>query len=502
MVIGAGVGGLAVALRLAARGRRVVLCEQADAVGGKLGVHRQNGFAFDTGPSLLTLPYVLDDLLGVAGVDRQDVLEFRRLDPVARYRFGDGTWFDAPAGATEFEQAVEELGRGNALQWRAFYDRARRIWDVTRSPFLESAITGPWGLVRQSVRVRDLATIAPHRTLRSLAEHYLDDPRLVSFVDRYATYTGSDPRRAPAALASVPFAERHFGAWYVDGGLRRIAEVLRDCCVDVGVDIRTRADVVELIVRGGRTAGVALADGTHIEATTVVANADAAHLYRDLVRAGTDRRSALRSLAKVEPSLSGFVMCLGVRGPTPLTAHHTVLFPEHYDHEFDAVFGRGRRLLPRGGRARPRPAADPTIYISNPNDPLVRPSGHEAWFVLVNAPRHDPNGPSEAGVDWRSPGFADEYADLVLARLASRGIDVRGQVSFRELRSPADLADRTRADGGSIYGTSSNGPRAAFLRPRNRSPLPGLFLVGGSSHPGGGLPLVMLSAQITAGLIS
>ena len=501
MVIGAGVGGLAVAIRLAARGKHVVLCEQADSVGGKLGVHRQAGFVFDTGPSLLTLPYVLDDLLAVAGVDRHDVLTFRRLDPVARYRFGDGTWFDAPAGSAEFEHAVEDLRPGNALQWRAFYDRAQRIWDVTRGPFLESAVTGPWGLVRQSVRVRDLATIAPHRTLRSLAEHYLEDPRLVSFVDRYATYTGSDPRQAPAALASVPFAERHFGAWYVDGGLRRIAEVLRDCCVSLGVDIRTRADVTELIVRGGRTAGVALADGTHIDATTVIANADAAHLYRDLVPAGTAQRSAVRALAKVEPSLSGFVMCLGVRGPTPVTAHHTVLFPESYDDEFDSVFGRGGRSLRRGGRSAPRPADDPTIYISNPVDPAVRPSGHEAWFVLVNAPRHDPNGPSTAGVDWRAPGLAEEYAEVVMARLAVRGIDVREHVAFREIRSPADLADRTRADGGSIYGTSSNGPRAAFLRPSNRSPLPGLFLVGGSSHPGGGLPLVMLSAQITSGLI-
>ena len=498
-MIGAGIGGLAVAARLAAAGRRVVVCEQAEIVGGKLGIHRQQGFAFDTGPSLVTLPYVLDDLLSAVGIVRSDVLELRRLDPVARYRFGDGTWFDAPAGAAEFEQAVEEMRSGNALQWRAFYDRARRIWDATHGPFLETPMAGGWGLVRQAVRVRDLTTIAPYRTLRSLAEHYLDDPRLVAFVDRYATYTGSDPRRAPAALASVPYAERCFGAWYVDGGLRRIAEVLRDRCVALGVDIRMRADVVEVLVRGGRAVGVALADGTRIDAATVVANADAAHLYGDLVPAGTARAAALRALGKSEPSLSGFVLCLGVRGPTDVKAHHTVLFPEHYDDEFDAIFGRAHRH--RGRSVLRRTVSDPTIYISNPNDPAVRPEGHEAWFVLVNAPRHDPMARSWAGVDWRRPGLADEYAGQVLDRLAQRGIDVRDRVVLREIRSPADLAERTRADGGSIYGTSSNGARAAFLRPPNRSPLPGLFLVGGSSHPGGGLPLVMLSAQITAGLI-
>lgn len=493
VVIGAGVGGLAVAARLAALGKRVVVCEQADTVGGKLGLFERDGFRFDTGPSLVTLPYVLDDLLTATGTDRREVLALRRLDPVARYRFGDGTWFDAPAGEAEFEDAVEALRPGNAKQWRAFYGHARRIWEATRGPFLESTLSGPWDLVKQSVRIRDLVTIAPGRTLRAMAESYLDDPRMVTFIDRYATYTGSDPRRAPAALASVPYAERHFGAWYVDGGLRRIAEVLLERCLALGVDIRTSADVSEIAMSNGRVSGVVCADGTPISAASVIANVDAAHLYRDLVAPGSARRSAQRGLAKCEPSLSGFVLCLGVKGPTSVRAHHTVLFPERYDHEFDDVFGNANR--------RPRPVIDPTIYISNPDDDAVRPAGHEAWFVLVNAPRHDDSGDTAAGVDWRADGRAEAYADALLDRLAERGIDVRSDVVVREIRSPADLAERTRASGGSIYGTSSNGARSAFLRPTNRSPLAGLYLVGGSSHPGGGLPLVMLSAQIVAAMI-
>ena len=491
VVIGAGVGGLAVSARLAAAGRRVVVCEQAEVVGGKLGVHRVHGFAFDTGPSLVTLPYALDDLLTATGVDRRDVLDLRRLDPVARYRFGDGTWFDAPAGVGEFEDAVEALRPGNARQWRAFYGRAGRIWDATRGPFLESPLGGPWGLVKQAVRINDLRTIAPHRTLRSLARSYLDDPRLVSFVDRYATYTGSDPRRAPAALASVVYAERHFGAWYVDGGLRRIADVLLERCLTLGVEVRTGCDVVEVMVHHGRAVGVVLADGSRIDAATIVANADAAELYERLVPPGPERHRAQRALRRCEPSLSGFVVCLGVAGPTPVTAHHTVLFPERYDDEFDAIFG-----------ASPKPVDDPTIYISNPADDAVRPPGHEAWFVLVNAPRHCSLGDGADGVDWRAEGRAEAYADLLMRRLAERGIDIDANVVLREIRSPADLEERTRASGGSIYGTSSNGPRSAFLRPANRSPLPGLFLVGGSSHPGGGLPLVLLSAEITTKLIT
>ncbi len=491
VVIGAGVGGLAVSARLAAAGRRVVLCEQADVVGGKLGVHRVDGFSFDTGPSLVTLPYALDDLLTATGVDRRDVLDLRRLDPVARYRFGDGTWFDAPAGVGEFENAVEAMRPGNARQWRAFYERAGRIWDATRGPFLESPLAGAWDLVKQSVRINDLRTIAPHRTLRSLAASYLDDPRLVSFVDRYATYTGSDPRRAPAALASVVYAERHFGAWYVDGGLRRIADVLLERCLTLGVEVRTGCDVVEVMVHHGRAVGVVLADGSRIDAATIVANADAAELYERLVPPGPERHRAQRALRRCEPSLSGFVVCLGVAGPTPVTAHHTVLFPERYDDEFDAIFG-----------ASPKPVDDPTIYISNPADDAVRPPGHEAWFVLVNAPRHCSLGDGADGVDWRAEGRAEAYADRLMRRLGERGIDIGAEVVVREIRSPADLEERTRTAGGSIYGTSSNGPRSAFLRPTNRSAIPGLFLVGGSSHPGGGLPLVLLSAEITTKLIT
>jgi phytoene dehydrogenase-like protein len=169
-----------------------------------------------------------------------------------------------------------------------------------------------------------------------------------------------------------------------------------------------------------------------------------------------------------------------------------VLFPDDYDAEFDAVFGTGRYA------GAPRPVDDPAVYVSAPDDPALRPSeGTESWFVLVNAPRHDPEG----GVDWTTPGLADGYAARVLEVLARRGLDVRDRVRWAEVRTPADLARDTGSLGGSIYGTSSNGARAAFLRPANASPVRGLFVVGGSAHPGGGLPLVALSAEIVAGLI-
>jgi phytoene desaturase len=489
VVVGAGVGGLSAAARLAAAGHGVTVCEASDAVGGKLGLVEHEvpvlgTFRFDTGPSLVTMPQVFRDLFDATG-GWPDGLELQRLDPIARYRFGDGTTVDAVADEAGFEARLDDaLGRGSGADWHAFMTRAERIWAASRGPFLESALDGPADLVRLALtRPRDLAAIAPGRSLRSLGRAHLRDPRLRVLLDRYATYTGSDPRRAPAALAAVPYVERAYGGWYVPGGLVRLGEAIRDRAVERGAVLRLDAPVVRITTSGDGADGVVLADGEHLPADVVVANADAAHVYGHLVAAP----AAVRRLQRTTPSLSGFVLLLAVEGRTPGLAHHNVLFPTDYDAEFDDVFGDPAQ-----------PVRDPTLYVSAPDDPAVRPDGCEAWFVLVNAPRHD-TGPG--AVDWRAPGLAASYAEHLLDLLAQRGLPVRDRVRWSATLSPADLEQRTGAVGGAIYGTSSNGAAAAFLRPANRSPVPGLFLVGGSSHPGGGLPLVALSAQIVAGLI-
>jgi phytoene desaturase len=496
VVVGAGMGGLAAAARLRAGRHEVIVLEQADVVGGKLGWFERDGFGFDTGPSLLTLPAVYRDLFLKTGDRLEDAVDLVPVDPAFRYRFADGTWLDLPNASRGRTTAALDaaLGAGAGRQWADFLDRAGRIWDATRKPFLESPLDGAGSLLRESRRVRDLATIAPWSSLRGLGRRYLRDERLRTMLDRYATYTGSDPRRAPAALATVPYVEQTFGAWYVRGGLRRLGDALHQRVLDVGATVRTGADVAEVLLDAGRVSGVRLKDGERIPADVIVANADAAHLYGDLVP-GSAAARARRALRRTTPSLSGFVLLLALRGRTPGLSHHTVLFPENYDDEFDSVFGTG----PHAGR--PRAVPDPTVYVSAPDDPALRPDDNsEAWFVLVNAPRHTPEDP-RAGIDWDTPGLAQSYADRVLDVLADRGLDVRDRVLWREMRTPADLARRTRAVGGSIYGTSSNGARSAFLRPANSSPVPGLFLVGGSAHPGGGLPLVGMSAAIVAELI-
>jgi phytoene desaturase len=463
VVVGAGVGGLCAAVRLAAAGHRVTVYERSDVVGGKLGRYARETsvgtFRFDTGPSLLTLPQVFADLdLGLDPVP---------LDPVVRHRFADGTVLDSCADPSGFADRIEAvLGPDAAHDWRRLWRRAARVWDTSWRQVLTAPVDSPVALVRLAWRVRDLAAVAPGLTLRRLGRRYLRDPRLRMLLDRYATYAGADPRRAPAALVAIPYAELRYGGWYLPGGLGTLADALLARAGDAGARVVTGAPVACIDAVGGRVRAVVLDDRSRVPADVVVANADALHVYRDLLP------RPRRATRLAERSLAGFVLLLGARGRTPGLTHHTVHFPADYDAEFDAVFG---------GRL----ADDPTVFVTAADDPRMRPHGHEAWFVLVNAA---PQGP----VDWTARGVADAYADRIVDRLG-----IRDRLLFREVRTPADLQAATATPGGAIYGT----PAHRLRRPGNRGPVRGLYLVGGSVHPGGGLPMVALSARIVAGQV-
>jgi phytoene desaturase len=473
VVIGGGVGGLAAAIRLRAAGHGVTILERRAEVGGKLAVLERDGFRFDAGPSLLTLPSVFDELFRVAGARLADVVALRRLDPQLRHRWPDGSSFDTHDGPDATAAAIDRFSPGAGDAYRAFEARGARIWEVSHRTFLAGPMTGGLALLGRMRSPGDLPAVDPLRTLDAAARAAFGDPRLVQWAGRYATYSGSCPLRAPATLACIASIEAREGVWYPAGGLGVLRDALADAAIASGVDVVTGADVGSVEVSAGAVRGVRTVTGARHRADVVVANVDAEHLYADLLPAPR----ALRRVTRAGRSASGFIVLAGVRGTTPGLAHHTVWFPADGTAEFEQL-------------AQGSFADDPTIYgcVSSVTDATQAPPGHENWFLLANAPHG-------RQVDHLT------YRDLVLDRLAARGVDLGPRLLFTECLAPADLADRYRSPGGAIYGTASNGRRAAFLRPGNRGPVRGLYLVGGSSHPGGGLPLVVVSARIVADLV-
>ncbi len=482
IVIGAGIGGLSAAVRLAAKGFRVKVLERLPRVGGKLNLLEDAGFSFDTGPSLFTLPWVFEDLFAAAGEKLSDHLELIRLEPVCRYFYPDGSGFDASADMPTMMRNLENFSRGAGEDFNAFFGHAARAWRGSRKPFLESAISSPLDFVKDGVPWQDITALLPIPTLHGLAARYFKDERLRQFVGRYATYTGSSPYKAPGTLSTVLYSEYAFGAWYVKGGLYKLASSLERIARKLGVEfefgrtiekIYTDDEGVQLNRKTEDIKGVLLDDGRVLSCDAVICNADAAHLYESLLPKRLDARKQ-----KLEPSISGFVMLLGVEGITPNLEHHNIFFSNDYRLEFNQIF------------EHLEPASDPTIYvcISSKSDASQAPAGHENWFVLVNAP---PTGK----VNWSAE--APKYAQRILEILAKRGVDIRDRIKVQHLMTPSDLESRYLTHRGGIYGSSSNTVSSAFLRPQNRSStVKGLYLASGSAHPGGGLPLVALSGKL------
>jgi len=488
IVIGAGIGGMSAAARLAKAGHDVTVFEGSNRTGGKCRTKWIGNYAFDTGPSLLTLPAVYRDLFLKTGKRIEHILKIDPVDPAFEYNFADKTKITFPnlslKGTCDSIESV--LGKEAGNQWHNLMQRAEHMWDVSRGPFVESELKSISSLIAKKGFLGNLKVIAPLTSLRKLTGKYTSNPYLSKIVDRYATYSGSDPRKVPAVLLTIAFVESSFGAWHIKGGIGQLSTAIENRCRELGVKFELNTSVTRITTENSAASGVEV-NGKFYPADFVVANADAELVYNKLLDGKIKEISPERKkLAKATKSLAGFSLLLGldnskISGPAPVMPHHSIYFPENYDAEFDDIF------------LKKIPVNDPTIYICAPTDSdMVKGNNLEAWSVLINAPRHEPG----TGWDWNKD--ATFYATKIIAKLDELGLRVSERLDVMEFQTPADLEQEVSAPGGSIYGTSSNGARSAFLRASNTSPLKNLYCVGGSAHPGGGLPLVGISAEIVA----
>ncbi|MEV6755651.1 NAD(P)/FAD-dependent oxidoreductase [Streptomyces sp. NPDC051214] len=494
VVIGAGMGAMTAAARLAVAGHRVVVHERSGTYGGALGSVERDGFAFDTGPGLLQLPAVYRDLFVKTGKEPlEKCVELSQVEPAVRHVFADGTTADLPnasrAGVGDALDAA--LGGDAGARWSAYMNRAREAWDRTRRPLLEEPLWPNWQVLAErepypSVPYKRLLRRERRaKTLTEVGELELGgDARLLALLEQYALANGLDPRVTPASAAVLPYMEHTFGAWSVRGGMRALARAVYERCLARRVEFAFDSPVTRIIEKDGRAAGVELADGTAHEADFVVAGVAPGALDGLLSGvSGMPGGSGVNIRAEGEIQArsglpSRLMIFLALTGARPDgTPHRTVLHTPDRGDELDRLFGD-----------RPGLPAAPTLTVLRPADPALTPDAeHEAVTLTVTVPAH--TEVTAADVE----GLLDR-AEAVLPGL-------RDRLLWHETRTPADIAEATGAEGGAVPPPSLAAAEGRLLHPANSTRLPGLFAAGGWAHPGGGLPHAGMSGTLVAGLI-
>lgn len=486
VIIGAGIGGLSAAIHLASAGKQVIVLEKNEATGGKMGEVEADGFRWDIGPSVITMRHVFEELFRTASRRLEDYLTLLPLQPLTRYFYPDGSVLNVDADPQATAGRLDRYHPGDGDGYLRFLRYANDIYEATGDVFIYGA-PPTWRTLLGVNPLRMVKTDAL-RTMQAAIESFVRSPQARQLLGRFATYTGASPYLAPATLNVIAHVELTGGVWYPQGGIAQIARSLTRLAEEVGVEIRTGCAVEGIDLRFDRVAGIRTAE-ERIETERVIANVDVISVYERLLPPIPAVRRELERLTKLEPSSSGFIMLLGVEGEHPQLAHHNIFFSGDYADEFRDIFQRG--LPPR----------EPTLYvaITAKSDPQHAPPGCENWFVLINTPPG--NEETTSCFDWRSQ--ASSYSHVVLDRLATVfDLDVRGRIRTQRILTPRDLEALTAARRGALYGQSSNDRMAAFRRPHNRSAaVKGLYFAGGTTHPGGGVPMVTLSGKVAAGMV-
>lgn len=490
-VMGAGLGAMSAAARLAVAGHRVTVYERSETFGGSVGRHALEGFTFDTGPGLLHLPAVYRDLFVKTGKEPLErCVTLTQVDPASRHVFADGTDVSLPNASRAGVVAALDasLGGGAGASWGAFLDRAGDAWDRSRRPLLEEPLRPDWQVLGRDpypapVRRRLLRPARRAGTVSEIGSWELADPRLAALLDGYALSYGLDPLHAPASAALLPYMEETFGSWYVCGGMRALAQAVYERCLARKVEFVFGAEVARVLEKDGRAAGVELADGTVAEAAHVVLGARPHPGLMPAQELWQDGDVTAQPRPEGSAPTGRFLVLLSLRGARPVdAAHRTLVHPADGAAEREAVFGG-------------RTAAHPTVTVLRPDDPSTRPDeAHEAVTLTATVAPHGP-------VDWTDQALRARYADTLIDTASAAVPDLRDRVLRMEVRTPAESEAETGAPGGAVPSPALAGAGGGWLHAGNRTRLPGLLLAGGWSHPGGGPAHAGMSGALVAGLV-
>lgn len=487
VVIGAGLAGTAAAIRLAHEGMQVTLVDPNPHLGGKMNVWQAGGYRFDMGPTIITLPQVLDRLFATIGRRTSDYLDLVRLDPQWRCLFGDGTRIDLQADPAAMVTELRRICPRDADAYPHFLRYARGMFDISEKYFFwkpygqitdmlqEHGVLNPAGL--------KLSTqIHPFTSLHAAVTRHFRDPRVIQLFDHFIQYVGSSPFMAPAILTLIAWAQVNEGVWYPLGGTGAIARALERLAVEVGIDERRGERVEQITLNAERVIGVRLQSGEQIPADVVVSNCDIIRTYSELIDHHAARETLRRERKRLEPACSGVVLYLGCNRTWDHLLHHDFLFSDDPDAEFHDIYHRKV------------PAEDMSIYLAVPSitDPTVAPPGHSALYVLVHTPYRTDE------IDWRVEG--PRYRERILDRLEQRGLTgLRESIQVERMITPLDIEQMYLSWRGSIYGLLTQKGLTAAFKPGNRCRnFSGLYFAGGSVNPGAGVPMVLMSGQIAA----
>ncbi len=478
VVVGGGLGGLSAAIALASEGFPVEIVEKNDKLGGKLNVLQRDGFTFDLGPSILTMPHVFQALFDRCGRRMEDYVVFDPVVPHWRNFFEDGTSFDLTPDSEAMREQLLKLGPDVPDQFARFLAYSRDLCTTTEEGYFSHGLDSFGALLRHYGPWRSLVGFDVFRNMDQGVRRFIKDEKLVDVLNYFAKYVGSSPYDAPALLNLLPHVQFGYGLWYVRGGMYKLAEALCRLANDLGVRVRLNTEVVEIQTQGTLVTGVRLGEGTVLPADLVVSNMEVIPAYRRLIKEGAGEADRLR---KFGPSCSGLVLHLGVSKIYPQLAHHNFFYSQQPRAHFDAIFNSHTL------------SDDPTIYLVAPvkSDPGQAPRGCEVIKVLPHIPCLDPNNPlpREAYMAFR---------DRVLNKLERMGLtDLRKSIICEECWTPHDIEARYYSNQGSIYGVASDRwQNLGFKAPQRSRRFNNLYFVGGSVNPGGGMPMVTLSGQL------